>query len=313
MPASPVLRSEPAAKSGDREIIATRVFDAPREVVFSMWTDPHHLSQWWGPHGFTTTIYEMDVRVGGQWRLVMRGPDGTDYDNRSVYTEVLRPERLAYSHQTGPIFDSFVTFEDLDGKRTLVTVRMVFESGRVRDDIAARLGAVEGLDQTLTRLERKLAERGGELVISRVFDAPRDVVFDAWTKESHLEKWWAPKSWTTVKCKVDLRPGGMFLYGMQSQDGKTVYGRGIYKEVTPPERIVYSDSFSDENGNAVDPATYFAGADQPQEMLVTVTFTEREGKTIVTLRHAVPESAGDRGGIAQGWGEMFDRLAAELA
>ncbi len=71
----------------DREIVATRVFDAPRELVFQVWTDAKHVSNWWGPRGFTTTTYEMDVRPGGVWRHVMHGPDGTDYPNEIVFVE----------------------------------------------------------------------------------------------------------------------------------------------------------------------------------------------------------------------------------
>ena len=75
----------------DREIIVTRVYDAPRELVFDAFTDPKHLSQWWGPRGFTTTTHSMDFRVGGEWRYTMHGPDGTDYKNLMVYHEINRP------------------------------------------------------------------------------------------------------------------------------------------------------------------------------------------------------------------------------
>jgi uncharacterized protein YndB with AHSA1/START domain len=80
----------------DREIVFTRVFDAPRRMVWEAWTDPKQLVLWWGPRGFTTTIDEMDVRVGGVWKLVMHGPDGTDYPNKSIFTEVVPNERLRF-------------------------------------------------------------------------------------------------------------------------------------------------------------------------------------------------------------------------
>ncbi|MBW3628767.1 MAG: SRPBCC domain-containing protein, partial [Gemmatimonadetes bacterium] len=90
----------PAAPEGtsDREIVMTRVFDAPRELVFDAWTDPAHVAEWYGPNGFSLTVHEMDVRPGGTWRFIMHGPDGTDYPNRIVYREVVRPERLEYDH-----------------------------------------------------------------------------------------------------------------------------------------------------------------------------------------------------------------------
>ena len=145
----------------DREIALTRVFDAPRERVFDAWTDPEQVVQWWGPHGFTTTVHEMDVRVGGVWRFTMHGPDGTDYPNRVEFVEVTKPERLVYNH--GPEGESAikefhvtVTFEDEDGK-TRLTLRMVAESAAERDRMV-EFGALEGGEQTLERLAEHLAK-----------------------------------------------------------------------------------------------------------------------------------------------------------
>src|SRR6478735_6105977 len=95
---------EAATNEESREIVASRVFDAPRDLVFKMWTDREHAGNWWGPKGFRTTIHEMDVRPGGVWRFVMHGPDGRDYQNKIVYVEVVRPERLVYDHVSGPVF-----------------------------------------------------------------------------------------------------------------------------------------------------------------------------------------------------------------
>ena len=84
-----------------RCIVGTRVFDAPRELVFSVWTDPKHLAQWWGPNGFTTTTSAFDMRPGGVWRFVMHGPDGRDYQNRITFDEIVPPERIVYHHGGG--------------------------------------------------------------------------------------------------------------------------------------------------------------------------------------------------------------------
>ncbi len=88
--------------SSDREIVSTRVFDAPRERVFQAWTDPEHLARWWGPKGFTNTFHEFDPRPGGVWGFVMHGPDGVDYKNRSVFVEIVKPERIVFDHVSGP-------------------------------------------------------------------------------------------------------------------------------------------------------------------------------------------------------------------
>ena len=82
----------------DREIVIARLIDAPRTRVFDAWTDPQQVVQWWGPRGFTTTTHKMEVRPGGVWRFVMHGPDGRDYQNKIVFIEVLKPERLVYRH-----------------------------------------------------------------------------------------------------------------------------------------------------------------------------------------------------------------------
>jgi uncharacterized protein YndB with AHSA1/START domain len=155
----------PAASTEDaRSIVTTRVFDAPRELVFAAWSDPEHLAQWWGPNGFTTTTHAFDMRPGGGWRFVMHGPDGRDYQNRITYEEIVKPERLVYSHggadDVEPAqFRVTVTFEDLGGK-TRLTMRAVFPSAAERDRVAKDYGAVEGAQQTLARLAEHLETMG---------------------------------------------------------------------------------------------------------------------------------------------------------
>ena len=97
-------RTRAPASTADREILLTRIFDAPRELVFNAWTDPKQIVQWWGPRGFTTTTYEMDVKPGGVWRFVMHGPDGRDYENRITFDEVVRPEDVARAADSGARF-----------------------------------------------------------------------------------------------------------------------------------------------------------------------------------------------------------------
>lgn len=144
----------------DRDILAVRVFDAPRELVWKVWTDPAHIARWWGPHGFTNTIHEMDVRPGGHWRFVMHGPDGRDCQNHSVFEEVVPPERLVFRHESGPHFVVTATFEDL-GDRTRLTFLMRFPTAEERDRTVEQFGAVEGLEQNLDRLAAHLAHENG--------------------------------------------------------------------------------------------------------------------------------------------------------
>jgi len=152
------------------------------------------------------------------------------------------------------------------------------------------------------------------LVITRAFDAPRELVWKAWTEPDRFKRWWGPKGFTTPFCKVDLRPGGVFHYCMRSPEGRDFWGKGVYREIVPLERIVCTDSFADEEGNLV-PATYYGmSADFPLEMLVTVTFEEIEGKTKLTLQHALGSvPASERDLCQQGWNESLDKLAEYLA
>ncbi|MGC1444957.1 MAG: SRPBCC family protein [Xanthobacteraceae bacterium] len=144
-----------------RSIIGTRIFNAPRDLVFSAFTDPKHLDHWWGPNGFTTTTSAFDFRPGGVWRFVMHGPDGRDYQNRMTFEEIVRPERIVYHHGGGgdvkPVqFRITVIFEDLGGKTRLVWSNN-FPSAAERDRVIKEYGADKGLVQTMARLAEFVA------------------------------------------------------------------------------------------------------------------------------------------------------------
>jgi uncharacterized protein YndB with AHSA1/START domain len=152
-----------------------------------------------------------------------------------------------------------------------------------------------------------------ELVITRVFDAPRELVFKAWTEPEHFVHWWGPKGYTTPFCTIDLRPGGIMHQCMRSPEGREVWTKGVFREIVVPERIVLTDSFADAEGNVVSPTHYGMSPDWPLETLLTVTFDEQAGKTKVTLRHAGIPSGAERDGTQQGWLETVYRLAEYLA
>ncbi len=151
-----------------------------------------------------------------------------------------------------------------------------------------------------------------DLVIERVFDAPREQVWNAWTDPEQVKKWWGPEHFTAPSAEIDLREGGTYLYCMRSPDGRDYWSTGTYREIIPLERIVVTDSFADEQGNVVPASHYGMGDDFPLEMRITITFEEVDGKTKLTLRHAgMP--AGDMGDQAEaGWNQSLDKLAASL-
>jgi uncharacterized protein YndB with AHSA1/START domain len=151
-------KNNPAENTADREIVITRDFNAPRELVWEAMTNPKHVVNWWGPRGFSTTIEKMDFRVGGEWKHVMRGPDDVNYPNHSVFKEIATPGKIVYScggkREGGPgvNFVSTWTFEKLAADKTRVTIRMVFPKAAQRDFVVKEFGAIEGGKQTLERL-----------------------------------------------------------------------------------------------------------------------------------------------------------------
>jgi uncharacterized protein YndB with AHSA1/START domain len=152
-----------------------------------------------------------------------------------------------------------------------------------------------------------------ELFITRVFNAPLKLVWRAWSEPKHFMRWWGPKDFTSPVCKMDFRVGGKYLACMRSPDGKDYYSSGVYREIVPMERIVYTDSFADEKGNPVPPSHYgFSNDNWAKELIVTVTFSESAGKTTMTLRHSgFPK--GQMTEMAEaGWNQSFDKLAANL-
>ena len=147
--------------TADREIVISRVIDAPRELVFEAFTAVRHLSRWWGPDGFTTTTRAFEFRVGGEWAFVMHGPDGTDYQEWITWTEIAPPERIALLHgesRDDPnTFESVLTFAP-DGAATRIEMRTVFPTKQMRDEVVEKYHAIEGGQQTLGNLAAYVTE-----------------------------------------------------------------------------------------------------------------------------------------------------------
>ncbi|MEP7259502.1 MAG: SRPBCC family protein [Flavitalea sp.] len=154
--------NEVAHDSSDSEMVVTRLFDAPRELVFKAWTDPLYLVNWWGPAGFANTSLDIDVKPGGFWHFIMHSPDGFDFPNMIVFDEVVKPGLISYVHGSGDEEDSgqfkvVVTFEPQDDK-TKFMMRVIFNSAEELDMVINEHGAMEGVNQTMYRLEQELAK-----------------------------------------------------------------------------------------------------------------------------------------------------------
>jgi len=311
------METETKSKTATREIMISRILNAPRELVWKVWTEPEHIVKWWGPTGFTNTIHELDLKPGGKWFHTMHGPDGKDYPNETTYTELVKPERIGYRH-VNPSFDAIVTFEKL-GDKTKLTMRMVFDSAEEYNFVVEKHGAVEGQKQTIARLEEHLSEisKGKELIIKRVFNAPRKLVYKAFSEAEALAQWWGPKGAHIKVHKFDFKPGGLFHYYLESEHG-VMWGKFHYLEIVAPERIVFTNSFSDKDANIV--RAPFSN-DFPMEVMNILTLSEEEGKTTVQLKGS-PINATEAelnffrnmsGSMQQGFSGTFDQLDEYLA
>ena len=237
------------------ELTLSRVFDAPRPLVWKAWTRPEHLARWWGPRGFALPRCDQALRAGGAFALVMRGPDGRDYPYRGEFREVVEPERLVsvgvIHDLPGHVVETTVTFAE-EGEQTRVTVHQVYSF-----ETDATRGAREGWGQSLDRLGELLGIAGRELVATRLLDAPRDLVWRAWSEPEHLARWWGPDGFRNTFQELDFRPGGRWRFVMHGPDGTDYRNESVFVEIAPTHLIVLDHSaprfrlafhFADEGG-----------------------------------------------------------------
>lgn len=269
--------------AAENEIVITRVFEAPIQMVWDAWTKPEHFAKWWGPKNYTSPDPKIDLRVGGKLLWAMRGPD-LAHHTAGVFREVISPTRLVcdthFSDATGekvrPADIGFpgdwngettisVRLEDL-GDRTRMTMRQTGTPREFHDMSRAGWGtSLEKLAEAVT------AERC--IVINRTFDAPRKLVWEVFTQPKHMDKWWGPDGFTNETHEMDFREGGAWRYKMTAADGTVFPNYTEYTEIVEPELISYKHGTGPED-------IWFRG---------TITFTEFMGKTTVNLHTVFPD------------------------
>jgi uncharacterized protein YndB with AHSA1/START domain len=308
-----------------KDLLITRVFDAPRDILWKAWTDPGRSKSWWGPKGFTCPVCEIDLRVGGKYLNSMRSPEGQDFWSTGVYREIVPRERLvmtdSFADEKGNVVPAThygmgpdlplemeieVTFEEKQGRTTLSLRHIGIPDGKMREMTEA--GWNESFDKladilkTKNDLTRIIAEPGKqELIISRVFDAPRELVFKAYTDPKRIPHWWGPKRFTTTVKKMDVKPGGSWRFVQRDADGNAYAFHGVYHDILSPSLIVATFEFEGMPGHV---------------QLETAVFEEHGGKTKYTAR-SVFQSVEDRDGMLkegmeEGIIETMDRLAELL-
>jgi len=163
-----------------------------------------------------------------------------------------------------------------------------------------------------TKTSPNATEKQG-MVITRVFNAPRVLVWKAWTDPDWIKRWWGPKNFTAPVIDIDFREGGKYLYCMRSPEGKDYWSTGVFREIEPLRKIVATDSFADKKGNVVPASNYGMSPGFPLELLVTMTFADEGDKTRFTLQYESFPPGKDRDDAQVGWNETLDKLAGALS
>lgn len=313
-------------------LVMSRVFAAPREAVFRVWTRPEHFAAWFGPAGSSLPVCEMDARPGGRMRYCHRFGDYPDVWIGGTYGEVAPPERLAW---TTWFTDEAGNRVQLPGYPAEMHIQVTFDEHpegtqlTIRQDLPEDRGEVQGWTEGLDRLASALAVShdpndgripmltatlgagpapasdaadNREAVATRVFEAPRELVFEAMTNPEHVQRWYGPRGTQLTSCEIDLRPGGRFRFVMGGPEETEFAFSGEYLEVERPSRIVNTWTFEPYPDSSA---------------LETATWDEQDGRTTVRLsiRFQTPEDyAGWAGsGAFGGWAETLDRLAETVA
>ncbi len=315
---------------GTQEILITRHIYSPRDEVYKALTDPLLIPRWWGPERLSTVVQKMTVIPGGTWRYVQTDKEGEEFAFHGVYHDVVINQRLVYTSEFEGTPGNVTLYTDQltdENGNTIITSHAVFYSVEDRDQ-KLLWGLEEGVRETTRRLNELLGKMGMPerrdhimerqeendecLTITRTFDAPREQVWGHWTDPSQYMCWWGPKDFTSPYARFDLRPGGKYLSCMRGSDGKDYWDTGHYEEIDELSRIVYTDSFADENGNPVPPSFYGMVGDQPVEMTVEVRLEDFGGKTCMTLEHCGMPGGEMIDQAKEGWNQFFDKLVSCL-
>jgi len=306
------------------QIITSRVIAASREMIWKVLTTPEDLQHFWGPDGFTNSFKTYDLRVGGEARFTMHGPDGKDWPNRFVFLAVEAPHLLRWKHDNGgegednhQFIGELQLFDD-NGK-TRIELRLTETSIEARDAIAHF--ALEGGRQNLERLAAYVAPMANPLnkfVIERSYAVSQARLFQVCSQVEHLQKWMSPAGMKVIKAQQDLKPGGTYHYGMEMPDGNVMWGKATYQEITPSSRLVYAQSFSDKDGGIT---AHPMAPTWPMEMTTIFDFIpEGENQTrlkITWINARTSDEEADtfraaHAGMTQGWTGSLDQLNVYL-
>lgn len=298
-----------------REISITRIIAAPPALVFKAWLDPKQLAEWWGPKVFTNPVCEVDPRVGGKWRIVMRAPDGTEYPCGGEYREIVYPTRLVFTNcamdkEDNRILDGITTvnFATHQGKTMLI---LTTRATAMVDYAAAYLTGMEaGWTQSLDKLQAEFPEdeiNARTILVSRIVSAPQELVWDAITDPKKIVHWWGPRGFTNTIEVMDLRPGGQWKHIMHGPDGTDYPNESVFEEITKPSRLVFTHTGGKLGGPSADfRSTWTFDALGPSMTVVTIRMVFANAQ----VRDAIAESYGAVEGGHQTLGRLDEFVQA---
>ncbi len=288
-------------------VCVSRRFDALPEKVFDAWLDPKSTGRWLfaTPTGKMVKV-EIDARVGGKFTIIEQRGD-IKAEHHGQYLEIDRPRRLVFTFG-GPGFpDTLVT---IDIKPLKKGCELTLKHEDVWLEYEERTqkgwtGILEGLTKNLGEILKNENTSDREIVLSRVINAPRERVWEAWTDPNQVAQWWGPKGFTNPVCKLDVRCGGGIRIDMRGPDGTIYPMTGSFREIVEPERLAFISAALDKNGKPL------------FEVLTTMTFDTQGKKTKLTLHASVvnrtPEAAPYLTGMNEGWNQSLDRLTDFVA
>jgi len=287
-------------------ILIEREIDAPRSLVFEAWTDPKHLVHWYyASEGWTTPFADVDLRVGGKFRIGFASPDGVyDFVFSGMFTEIVAPARLAYTIDDGRAVTLDLT--EVVGNRTHVHLEFVAEGTFPVEQQS------EGWGTQVTHLAEYLAAGIDrlplpEVTFTRVLNAPRDVVFRAWTDMKQLSQWWGPEMFSVPRATLDPRIGGTVFIEMEGPDGKLYPMTGRVMDYVENERLVYTGRIMETSAGVFEMETVTS-------VIVTDDGPERT-KLVVRARvtKATDKAAFALAGMEEGYRQMLEKFARHIA
>jgi uncharacterized protein YndB with AHSA1/START domain len=306
----------------NEEIVIRQTIDAPKDLVWKAWTEPEFVLAWWGPKYFTAPVIQIDLREGGEYWYCMRSPDGQESWSKGKFVEISEPDRIIMTDSFADAEGNTVpaTYYGMSAEFPLeVQVLITFEEEDGKTMLSLHYPGIEGISDTdlrnmedgwhtsLNKLETvvknqvRINQKDRTIRMERVFDAPRERVFESMTDPDLVPRWWGPSRLTTTIDQGDVSPGGAWRFVQYDAEGNEYGFHGQYRDVVPPDYVERTFEFEGMPGHV---------------LIETATFEDVGGKTKVTMTNAYDTLEDLNGmfqtGMLDGSTESMDRFSALL-